>query len=81
VPVEGGYDLVVANITPPVLGQLMGSIDECLKRGGTFIASGIIEERAVEVLESARSRPRLELIERRDSEGWCGLVFRAGDNG
>jgi ribosomal protein L11 methyltransferase len=81
VPVEGGYDLVVANITPPVLGQLMGSIDECLKPGGTFIASGIIEERAVEVLESARSRPRLELIERRGSEGWCGLAFRAGDNG
>ena len=77
----GGYDLLVANITPPVLGRIMGGVERALRPGGLFLASGIIAERADEVLSAASNHPSLSLRERRSSEGWCGLAFQARPDG
>lgn len=76
-----GYDIVVANITPPVITKLMAGIDRALRPGGLFLASGIIGERAHEVLRAAADRPRLALVESRHAEGWCGLALRAETDG
>lgn len=77
----GAYDLLVANITPPVLARLMADVERALRPGGMFLASGIIAERADEVLRAASLCPRLVLEEQRSSEGWCGLAFRAEHHG
>ena len=46
----GCYDLVTANILPNVLVPLTPVIVPCLKKGGRYITSGILEEKAKEVI-------------------------------
>ena len=46
------YDIVVANIVAGVLIQIAHRIPELLKRGGIFVSSGIITERAEEVAQA-----------------------------
>lgn len=53
--VEGKGDLIVANILAEIIVILVEQVKDCLKKGGEFIASGIIRERESMVVEKLQS--------------------------
>ena len=71
----GGYDIVVANIVADVIMGLSGSVRGFLKPGGLFLCSGIIDDRAQEVLEKLKADV-WDVIEQRQSEGWYSFLCR-----
>ena len=71
----GGYDMVVANIVADVIMGLSGSVRAFLKPGGLFLCSGIIDDRAEEVLQKLQS-DGWDVIEQRSSEGWFSYLSR-----
>ena len=71
----GGYDMVVANIVADVIMGLSGSVRDFLKPGGLFLCSGIIDDRAEEVLQKLQS-DGWDVIEQRSSEGWFSYLSR-----
>ena len=70
-----GYDIVVANIVADVIIGLSGRVRPFLKEGGLFLCSGIIDERAEEVLAQLRA-DGWTVMERHDSEGWYSFLCR-----
>ena len=71
----GGYDMVVANIVADVIMGLSSSVRDFLKPGGLFLCSGIIDDRAEEVLQKLKS-DGWDVIEQRSSEGWFSYLSR-----
>ena len=71
----GGYDIVVANIVADVIMGLSGSARGFLKPGGLFLCSGIIDDRAQEVLDKLKA-DGWDVIEQRQSEGWYSFLCR-----
>ena len=69
----GGYDVVVANIVADVIMGLSGSVRPFLKAGGLFLCSGIIDDRAEEVLAKLKG-DGWDVFEQRSSEGWFGYL-------
>ena len=69
----GGYDVVVANIVADVIMGLSGSVRPFLKAGGLFLCSGIIDDRAEEVLAKLKG-DGWDVFERRSSEGWFSYL-------
>jgi ribosomal protein L11 methyltransferase len=58
---EGGFELVVANISAKVVTDLMPLLIGAMAPGGRFIASGIIQDRADEVVATlGRSGAKLQ---------------------
>lgn len=72
--VEGGYDVVVANIVADVVMRLAPDVGEFLAPDGVFIVSGIIEERANEVIE-ALDKEGYKVSEERYENGWYAAVM------
>ena len=70
-----GYDIIAANIVADVILALAPAVGGLLKKGGLFIASGIICEREAEVRE-ALERCGFTVAEANRSEGWCCFVCR-----
>ena len=64
------YDIIVANIVADVIIRLAPLVKTLLAPGGTFIASGIIDER-LEDVQSALAANDIAPIETKKSEGWC----------
>ena len=64
-----GYDSVVANIVADVIMGLSPHVRPFLKPGGLFLCSGIIDDRAAEVLEKLKA-DGWDVFEQRSSEGW-----------
>ncbi|MBQ8852090.1 MAG: 50S ribosomal protein L11 methyltransferase, partial [Oscillibacter sp.] len=69
----GDYEIVVANIVSDVIIAIAPAARSLMKEGGTFICSGIIDDRAEEV------RGKLEengfvIREANESEGWFSFV-------
>ena len=69
----GGYDVVVANIVADVIMGLSGSVRSFLKAGGLFLCSGIIDDRAEEVLAKLKG-DGWDVFEQRSSEGWFSYL-------
>lgn len=69
----GGYDVVVANIVADVIMDLSGSVRPFLKAGGLFLCSGIIDDRAEEVLAKLKG-DGWDVFEQRSSEGWFSYL-------
>ena len=67
--------LVVANIVADVIMGLSGSVRGFLKPGGLFLCSGIIDERAAEVLEKLKA-DGWDVFEQRSSEGWFSYLCK-----
>ncbi len=71
----GGYDVITANIVADVLIAMKDHFRRYLRKGGTLIISGIIEERMEEVLSAVESvgftRLRVSV-----KEGWAAAEFR-----
>ena len=71
----GGYDVVVANIVADVIIGLAPMVRQFLKPGGLFLCSGIIDDRAEEVLAKLRAAGWM-VLEQNDSEGWYSFLCR-----
>lgn len=70
--ISGQYDVICANIVADVIIRLCPSIPAFLKPDGVFLASGIIDERSVEV-ERAIQASGLTVTGRREEGGWVAL--------
>jgi len=68
-----GFDVITANIVADVIKSLSPHIPNLLTPSGYFIASGIIEERLDEVIESLKAN-HLKIVDTFTSEGWCCVV-------
>lgn len=73
--ISGQYDIICANIVADVIIRLCPDILRFLKPDGVFLASGIIDERAVEV-ENAIDACGLAIVQRREEDGWVALLCR-----
>ncbi|MCL2373410.1 MAG: 50S ribosomal protein L11 methyltransferase [Defluviitaleaceae bacterium] len=71
----GQVDIVVANIVADVIVQLLPLVNEILKPGGIFIASGIISERLDEVLAECKNS-KVDVLWQKELEGWHVLAGR-----
>ncbi len=67
------YDVVVANIVADIIILFSTQVRAFMKPGAKFIASGVIDTRADEVV-SALQRAGLKLVERIEQGGWACLV-------
>lgn len=70
-----GYDIVVANIVADVIMGLSPHVRPFLKPGGLFLCSGIIDDRATEVLEKLKA-DGWDVFEQRSSEGWFSYLCK-----
>ena len=70
-----GYDIVVANIVADVIMGLSPHVRPILKPGGLFLCSGIIDDRAAEVLEKLKA-DGWDVFEQRSSEGWFSYLCK-----
>jgi ribosomal protein L11 methyltransferase len=69
------FDLVVANILSEIIVALADDVKKVLKKGGTFICSGIIEENSQKVIKKLESIG-LEILEVRTRESWVAIAAR-----
>ena len=67
------YDIVVANILADVVIPLTDVLKDMIKPGGTFITSGIIKERAGEVL----AKNNLKVVDKLELGDWVCFVAKA----
>jgi ribosomal protein L11 methyltransferase len=70
----GQYDLVCANIVADIIIRMCPDISKFMKDDAILIASGIITERADEVVEAVVANG-LRIKERLTDNGWCALVI------
>ena len=68
------YDVVVANIVADIIILFSTQVRAFMKQGAKFIASGIIDTRADEVVTALQSAG-LKLVERIEQGGWVCLVW------
>lgn len=69
----GKYDLICANIVADIIIRMAPDVGNYMKDDGVLLASGIITERAEEVI-SALEAANLHISARHDDNGWCALV-------
>ena len=77
-PIQGPYDLVVANIIARVLIELAPELAQVVAPGGRLILAGIIDTKEAFVHE-AFAATNLTLVRRTESEDWVALVWRKPD--
>ena len=70
---EETYDVVVANIVADVIIELLPLVNKLLKKGGLFISSGIIGDRAEEVKDAFR-KTSLNIIWQKEINNWLAYV-------
>jgi ribosomal protein L11 methyltransferase len=72
-------DLLLANIIFDVIIQLLETAVPFVKKGGFFIASGILEEKTDEILEIVEKSDDFDLIEKKTENGWTAMVLKRRD--
>ena len=70
----GEYDLVCANIVADIIIRMCPDIAKYMKDDAILLASGIITERADEVIEAVNANG-LSIREKHTDNGWCALVI------
>lgn len=73
--IDGGYQIVVANIVADVIIRLAPDVGDFVAEDGVFIVSGIIEERAQEVI-AALDANGWHVEEERFENGWYAAAAR-----
>lgn len=68
--IEGDYDIITANIVADIIIAMGDFFPKHLKKGGTLIVSGIIEERSEEVISELK-KCGFSLVEMSVREGWA----------
>ncbi len=71
----GKYDLICANIVADIIIRMAPDVGAYMKDDGILLASGIITERAEEVV-LALAENGLRIEQRLDDNGWCALVVK-----
>jgi len=74
------YEVIVANIVADVVIELVPFVKENLTPDGVFIASGIIDERADEVLE-VFAKNKMQVVQKFELEGWFCVVGMGATSG
>ncbi len=69
------YDIIVSNLTTPILMELGSRIYEASKVGGYLLASGILTSTKTELIEKYK-QIGFELLEDTSMGEWTGLVFK-----
>ena len=69
----GEYDIVTANIVADVIISICPQFCRYLKKGGKLITSGIIDERAGEVIAALKDAG-LSILESRAENGWTAVL-------
>lgn len=75
-PLDYKFNLVVANIIANAIIEIIPQLEKVLKPGGTFIASGIIEDRFPEVDECLK-RHGFVMKQHVSEDGWVGVVVQS----
>ncbi|MEF9969361.1 MAG: 50S ribosomal protein L11 methyltransferase [Ruthenibacterium sp.] len=70
---HGTYDIICANIVANAIKSLVPEVPTLLKKGGTFMASGIIDTRKDEVI-AAIEATGLCVIAVKEEHGWVALL-------
>lgn len=70
--IDGGFDVVVANIVADVIIRLAEKVPRFIKKGGRFICSGIILQRQEEVCR-ALVNAGFDMVEVKETDGWCSV--------
>ncbi|MGM9631716.1 MAG: 50S ribosomal protein L11 methyltransferase [Eubacteriales bacterium] len=74
VDLDGGkYDLICANIVADIIIRMTPDIGRFMKDDCVLLCSGIIRERADDVI-SKLGEYDLKVVERTDDNGWCALA-------
>ena len=73
--VKGQYPIVVANIVADVILTLLKDLKSVLLPGGTFITSGIIDERKDELLEAIEAMG-LTVLNIEEERGWVAITAK-----
>lgn len=71
----GKYDLICANIVADIIIRMTPDISRYMKDDCTLLCSGIIKERAEDVIQKLNEF-KLCVVERLDDNGWCALAVR-----
>ena len=71
----GQYDLVCANIVADIIIRMCPDISKYMKDDAILLASGIITERADEVVTAVEANG-LKVCEHLTDNGWCALVIQ-----
>jgi ribosomal protein L11 methyltransferase len=74
--VSARYDLVVVNILPRVIVEMIqGGLSRRIRPGGVLISAGITVEKVSEVA-AALQRDGLELVDQRQRDDWVSLIAK-----
>ena len=71
--VGGAYDVICANIVADIIIRMTPDISGFMHEKTVILASGIISERANDVIECF-AKHGLRVIEKAEENGWCALV-------
>lgn len=71
----GKYDLICANIVADIIIRMAPDVGAYMKDDAILLASGIITERAEEVIGELEAN-KLKIVRRLDDNGWCALVVQ-----
>ena len=69
----GTYDVICANIVADIIIRMTPDIGELMSDTSVILASGIISERAEDVI-SCFEKNGLRIVEKAEENGWCALV-------
>ena len=72
---DGPYDLICANIVADIIIRMAPDVGRYMKNDGILLASGIITERAEEVIAALEAND-LKIARRLEDNGWCALVVK-----
>ena len=72
---DGPYDLICANIVADIIIRMAPDVGRYMKEDAVLLASGIITERAEEVVAVLEANG-LKIARRCDDNGWCALVVK-----
>ena len=71
------YDLICANIVADIIIRMTPDVAPFMHEDSVLLASGIISERAEDVVECFEQNG-FEIVERLTDNGWCGLAVKKG---
>ncbi len=69
----GAYDVICANIVADIIIRMTPDVGELMHDGSVILASGIISERADDVI-SCFCEHGFRIVEKAEENGWCALV-------
>jgi len=69
------YDLVIANLTAPVIMQMAANLSCCVSPEGWLVLSGILNEQMEEVVKSLQPH-YFSVVESCSREEWLAIILR-----